>query len=79
MGFFTGEHVCKTFKVDLRKFTGKHVCEGCQVWSIVGMTFELHRGKCALRSLSLSYQKKDWQAGPAHPSFGMTPTREYNL
>ena len=28
--------------------------------------------KCALRSLSLSYPKKDWQAG-------MTPTTEYSL
>ncbi len=34
--------------------------------------------KHALRSLSLSYQKKDWRSGPAYPpSFGMTPTMEY--
>ncbi len=44
--------------------------------------------KLALRSLSLSYQKKDWRVelaggadgqGPANPSFGMTLTTEYNL
>ncbi len=29
--------------------------------------------KQTLRSLSLSYQKKDWRAWP-RPSFGMTPT-----
>ena len=27
-----------------------------------------------LRSLLLPYQAKDWQAGPANPSFGITPT-----
>ncbi len=29
-----------------------------------------------LRSLLLSYQKKDWEA---NPSFGMTPTVKHNL
>ena len=31
-------------------------------------------GKLISRSLSLLYKKKDWRAGPANPSFGMTPT-----
>ena len=31
-------------------------------------------GKHALRSLSLSYLKKDWRAGPANLSLDMTPT-----
>ncbi len=33
-------------------------------------------GKQTLRSLSLSYQKKDWRAGPSNSSFGMTLTNE---
>ncbi len=32
-------------------------------------------GNRALRSLPLSYQKRDWQAGPVNPFVGMTPTR----
>ena len=27
-------------------------------------------GKCALRSLSLSYPKKDWRVGPCQSFFG---------
>ncbi len=30
--------------------------------------------KCALRSLSLSYRKRDWQVGPANRSLGTTTT-----
>ncbi len=33
-------------------------------------------GKCALRFLSLSYQKNDWWVSPANPSLDMTATRK---
>ena len=49
---------------------------------IVGHDTSHVMGKHALISLSLSYPKKDWQGVwglPANPSFGMTPTTEYNL
>ena len=47
------------------------------MWTEIRIILNCVTGKCASRSLLLSYQNKD--SGSTNPSFGMTPTTEYNL